>query len=121
MAINKFDIATTRRLSIGLMVSTSTFLFAAFNLIGAGISANQHIFVLNIKNCVIPLSSGLLWGFISYIFVEISAHKDVPKNGHPHSKINYLESAFVFISILGLGSLLKGVYILIDAILSYAN
>ena len=115
MALRSFDISTTRRLAISLLSASGALLFSALNLVGAGISAGDKEYAAGISAAVSPLSVSACSGLMALICAEIAAHKDTPAEGHPHSKRNYLESAFVGLSILGLGYLVFGGFKLISA------
>jgi hypothetical protein len=97
------------------MAAGGALLFSAFNLIGAGISAKDKIFAAGISESSMPLTVSIGSGLIALVFAEIAAHKSTPKKGHPHSVQNYLQSAFVLISVQGLGWLVYGFVKLISA------
>ncbi len=115
MALNSFDIETTLRISVGLLAAAGAMLFAALNLVGAGVSASNIAFAESISGALIPLTYSAAFSLLSLIFTEVAAHPSTPTEGHPHSKSNYLQSAFVFIALNGLGGLLWGTVKLIDA------
>ena len=115
MALNSFDISTTRRLAIGLLSASGALLFSALNLVGAGLSAGDKEYAAGISAAVGPLSISVCNGLLALICAEIAAHKTTPAEGHPHSKRNYLEAAFVLLSVTGLGYLIFGGFKLISA------
>lgn len=119
MAINKLSIIATRRLSLGLVAGASALLFSAFNLIGAGISGGNNIFASEVSASITPISLSVLSGLLSLMFTELADHPKVPAKGHPHSKQNYIESAFVYLVVMGLGTLVYGGYVLISAITGF--
>jgi hypothetical protein len=115
MAINVFDVATTRRLSIGLMGAAGALLFSALNLVGVGISVGDRDYATNISQSVTPLAIGATIGLVTLILAEIAAHPNTPPKGRLHGKDNYLQSAFALLAVVGLGHLLYGGYKLISA------
>lgn len=115
MALNVFDVPTTRRLSLGLLGASGALLLAALNLVGSGISADDRAFVVEISRSITPLALSAATGLVSLIFAEIAAHPSTPSKGHPHSAANYLQTAFAMISVGGLGALLYGGYRLVSA------
>ena len=115
MALNYFNVRTTRRLSIGLLAAAGALLFAALDLVGVGISANDKTYAAKISASVSPLAFSALAALIALIAAEVAEHPDTPSEGHPHSKSNYLQTAFAMLLVLGLGNLIWGGYILISA------
>lgn len=119
MALNKLSISSTRRLSIGLTTGAGALMFSAFNLFGTMVSTNNKFLAAKIATSIMPLAISAFFGLLSLIFTELADHPDVPLKGRFHSKTNYIESAFVYLSILGFGSLLYGSYLLIKAVTNY--
>jgi hypothetical protein len=67
-------------------------------------------YAAKVSEALWPLVSGAMSGVVSLLFVEIAAHESTPEKGHPHSKRNYLESAFVILAVFGLGQLMFGAF-----------
>lgn len=106
--MNSFNIETTRRLAIGLIAASGALLFAALNLVGAGISGGDTAFAASVSNSIWPLGYSTASAFIALLFAEIADHEATPVTGHPHSKSNYLQTAFVLLAVNGLGWLIYG-------------
>ena len=113
--INQLDIITTRRLSYSLLAGSGALLLAALQLVGAGVSSGNIVYSSKISESVIPLAGSTFMGFLALVFTELAAHPNVPVKGHPHSKENYLQSAFVYLGIIGAGLLIYGGFKLISA------
>src|ERR1051325_8068156 len=111
---NAFDMATPRRLALGLMAAGGAFLFAALHLIGAGISGGNKEYAAKISASVWPLAQSMLFGLMALISTELAAHPSTPRRGHPHSKPNYLQTAFALIAAAGLGYFLYGAWLLLE-------
>lgn len=111
--MNSFDVSTTRRLAIGLMAIAGSLLFAALNLLGAGISAGDKGYAAGISGAVAPLGLSAATGFIAFICAELADHPATPAEGHPHSKRNYVQTAFALLAVSGLGSLVWGWFVLL--------
>jgi hypothetical protein len=116
MALNQFDAATSRRLSIGLMATAGALLFAALDLVGVGIAVNDPLFTQNVSKSIIPLAASAGIGLVSLIATEVAEHKSTPRAGHPHSTSNYLQTAFALLVVFGFGHLLFGSFQLISAV-----
>ncbi len=116
MALNTFDVPTTRRLSIGIMSVSGALLFATLNLIGVGIAAGDSELVEELSIPKVFLAVSAFFGLLSFICAELAAHESTPAVGHPHSKRNYLESAFAYLAVCALIPLLVGGLMLITAV-----
>ncbi|MBX9462816.1 MAG: hypothetical protein KL840_07555 [Aquamicrobium sp.] len=119
--MNSFDVGTTRRMSLGLLAALGAILFAALNLIAAGIAASNLAFAAQVSKAIWPLAYSSLFSLLATIFAEIAAHRSTLKRGHPHSKANYLQSAFAFIGVNGLGGLLVGTFLMIQAVTDFPS
>jgi hypothetical protein len=95
--INSFDAPTTRRLAGGLVASGGALLLACFGLIGAGVSGGDKAYASGVSGALLPLVLGLLFGIAALVCVELAEHPLTPESGHPHSRPNYLQTAFVFV------------------------
>ncbi|MDN2565371.1 hypothetical protein N1F89_03985 [Aquibium sp. A9E412] len=110
------DAANTRRLAIGLLTAAGALLFAALQLVGAGVSAGNLEYAAGVSRALSPLAASGLAGIIALVFAEIADYPGTPEDGHPHGRINYLQSAFVVIGVWGLGTLIwGGVELLVNA------
>ena len=117
MAFDQFDVSTTRRLALGLFATSGAILLTSINLAGSAIVGGNADFASKVILSIWPLAMCAFFSLISFIFAELAAHPKTPETGHPHSKPNYLQSAFVFLTTLCLTSLLYGTYKLITALL----
>jgi hypothetical protein len=109
------DAKTTRRLSIALLAAAGALAFNAFQLVAAGVSAGNLEFAAGVSNALGPLQYSLGFGLAAFIFAELADHPGMPKTGGRWSAQNLLESAFVFLAVLGLGGLLVGAFRLFSA------
>lgn len=110
-----FDGATTRRLSFGFLTAAGALLFAAFNLIGSGVSGGNKEYAAAVSRCVWPLSMCLLFVLFSIICTEIAEHPSTPEQGHPHSRANLLQTAGTLLVVPALLFLLWGAFSLVTA------
>jgi len=115
MVINVLDAKTTQRLSVALLTAGGALTFNAFQLVAAGVSAGDRAYAAGISRALWPLAYSLAFGLTSFIFAELANDPRVPKSGGHWSKRNMLESAFVFLCILGFGGLLVGAFRLFSA------
>lgn len=113
--MNAFDIETTRRLSLGLLAASGALLFTALNLVGAGVSSDNIEFASRVSSSTWPLASSALASLIALICTEVAGHENTPDKGHPHSRPNYLQTAFALLVVSGLGQLLYGTWTLLSA------
>jgi hypothetical protein len=115
MAFNVLDAKTTRRLSIALMAASGALAFNTFQLIAAGLSAGDKAYAEGVSGALGPLQYSLGFALLSFISAEIADDPRLPKSGGLWSAKNLLESAFVYLCILGLGGLIVGAFRLFDA------
>lgn len=113
--MNAFNVETTRQLSLGLLAASGALLFTALNLVGAGISGGDTVFASKVSSSTWPLASSALASLIALICAEIAGHENTPEKGHPHSRPNYLQTAFALLVVSGLGQLLYGAWMLLSA------
>lgn len=116
MPLNSFDAQTTRRLAIGLTSAAGALLITTLNLIGIAFSADKTAYAAEISESLSGLIVAVGIGLIALIMAEIAEHPDTPIEGHPHSKGNYLQSAFALLGVTGLGGLFYGGFKLISAV-----
>ena len=102
MAFNKLNIETTRRLSTGLLAINGALLLTALNIIGSAVVADQADYAKAISEPVPLLLSSSLAAGLAFLFAEMAGRRETPDEGHPHSKRNYLESAFTILVVSGL-------------------
>ena len=113
MALNSFDLETTRHLALSLLAASGAALFTALNLIAAAFGGGDRVYAAGISDAVWPLGLSAAFGLFGVICAELAGHSGVPDSGHPHPKRNYLQTAFALIAVPGLGFLLYGSFILL--------
>lgn len=110
MALNYFNEKTSRRLALGIFAVSGTLLLTAFNIVSNAIISDKSEYAALVAEAFRPLAYSALGSLVALIFIEVGAHEETPSDGHPHSKSNYLQSAFAMILTVGLGCLIYGAF-----------
>ena len=116
MAINSLDVASTRRISLGLFAAAGALFLTAVNLAGSATISGNTALTSELAKCTPSLATALLASLVAFVWAELAGHPETPKSGHPHSRENYLQSAFALLIVVGLGSLCVGGYLLAKAV-----
>ncbi len=115
MALNSFNEKVTKRLSTGILAINGAMLFTNLNLIGSATVAGKIEYAKAISDPVGKLVLSSIFSILAFIFAEIAERPDTPAEGHPHSKRNYLESAFALLFITGMILIFIGILGSVDA------
>ena len=105
-----------RRLSLGVFAASGTLLLTALNIVGSAVIGGNIEYASTISESLKPLGYSALGSLTALIFTEIGSHPETPNLGHPHSKSNYLQSAFAMILSVGLLWLIIGAFRLITSV-----
>ncbi len=70
MEISVFNIQTTRRLSLSLIIISGTLIFAAFDMIGVGITSNNYDYSKAISGSLPNLMLTGFCGILALVFVS---------------------------------------------------
>ena len=92
MRVPVFGVEASRRLMFGMLGASTALLFATYGLIGAGVSAPNLAYAARVSEAVSPLMYCAVSAVISIVLVELADHPSTPKEGHPHSVRNNLET-----------------------------
>ena len=120
MPLNRFDAATTPRLSLGLLASSGALLLKALDLSWAATLADKQVYAERLVGAVGFLVGGVAAGLFSFFCVEIAEHPVTPVHGHPHSRSNYLETAFALLVVTGLFNFMIGGAMLVFSVVRQA-
>lgn len=110
----RMDADTLHRVSVALLSISGGLLFAAMQLIGAGISASDQFYAAGVSQALSPLGQSAAVGVVAFICAELASSPSTPEHGHPHSKANYLQTGAVLICVYGLFTLAWGGYLLLS-------
>lgn len=93
-------------------------LVTTINISGSAIISGNTMFAAELGAPMTRLFFATVQAIMGFIWVEIADHPDTPDKGHPHSKTNYLQSAYVLIVAIGSLMLAWGTYGVVTAISS---
>jgi len=116
MVINEFSVETTRRLSVGLLSLAGALLLSSLDIVSGASSSGNMELAASVSGAIQPLVWSAAFAILAFICAELATHKETPETGHPHSKRNYLQTAFAYIAGGGLVWLCWGAFTLIRAV-----